>query len=335
MKQVLSFVYAALAVGALSAMARPEPIPPPVGEAKPAVLRAAALNGPSSIPLAYLFETPPVLEGVPSEFVVASGPDTLLPRLLKGEVDLGILPINLAAKVYTANHGAVLLAAIVGEGMISLVTRDPGVTTLGDLRGKQVHVAGQGATPDYMFRYILQEAGIPVDVRRPDAVILDYSLPPAELPAALLSGKVAYAVIPEPFATVVTGRNSAFRRAIDFQAAFAAQQNAPGRNYPVTALVVRADFAAQYPGTVRRFLSAYAASLAWTNANPEMAGVLVEENALGLAAPVAAAAIPHSAFVFQSAVSARSAVEHLLGIFLANDAASVGGAYPNSGFYFE
>jgi NitT/TauT family transport system substrate-binding protein len=293
-------------------MAKPEPVPPSVGEAKPAVLRVAALNGPSSIPLAALFDTPPMLEGVPSEFVVASAPDTLLPRLLKGEIDLGILPINLAAKVYTANHGAVLLAAIVGEGMISLVTRDPGVTTLGDLRGKLVHVAGQGATPDYMFRYLLQEAGIAVAARRPDAVILDYSLPSAELPAALLSGKVAYAVIPEPFATVVTGRN-----------------------YPVTALVVRADFAAQYPGTVRRFLGAYGASVAWTNANPAEAGVLVEENNLGVQAPVAAAAIPHSAYVFQSAPSARTSVEHLLGIFLAKDAASVGGAYPGSGFYFE
>ena len=40
--------------------------------------------------------------------------------MLKGEVDIGILPPNAAAKVYNKNKGAIVMGAIVGEGMLSI-----------------------------------------------------------------------------------------------------------------------------------------------------------------------------------------------------------------------
>ena len=68
---------------------------------KPDLLRVASLNGPSSLPMAAFFETHPDLDGVASDFSVVATPDVLLPALLKGDVDMGVLPINAAAKVYT------------------------------------------------------------------------------------------------------------------------------------------------------------------------------------------------------------------------------------------
>jgi NitT/TauT family transport system substrate-binding protein len=306
-----------------------------VAAAKPPILRVASLNGPSSIPMAALFETHPDLDGVASAFSVAASPDILLPSLLKGDVDMAVLPVNAASKVYAASKGALFLTAIIGEGMISLVTKDPAVTKLADLKGKTVHVAGQGATPEYLFRYLLAANSIPADVRSPEAVILDFSIPTYELPAALLSGKISYAVVPEPFSTVITGNKPAFRRAIDFQQEFAAAINTPGAAYPVTALVVRRGFALKYPETVRSFLKAMEGAVAWTNTHPREAGLLVEKHTVGLQATIAERAIPTSAFVFKSAPAARKSVEQLLGIFRARDPASIGGALPDSGFYFE
>ena len=129
-----------------------------------------------------------------SGFQVVAGADVLLPKLLKGEVDVGILPPNVAAKVFSKNNGALLVGAVVGEGMLSLITKDGQVNSLADLKGKTVNVAGQGATPEYLFRYLLQANGIAVaaDGLEPDAdsVALDFSIPAAEIAAALLSGRI-------------------------------------------------------------------------------------------------------------------------------------------------
>ena len=74
------------------------------------------------------------------------------------------------------------------------------VKQLSDLNGKTVYVAGQGATPEYMFKYLLQKNDIEIDTRK--GVTLDYSIPTAQIAAELISGKIKYAVVPEPFATV-------------------------------------------------------------------------------------------------------------------------------------
>jgi NitT/TauT family transport system substrate-binding protein len=295
------------------------------GKKEAAVVHVAALNGPSAIPMAYLFENPPVLGGVKSEFRVEAGPDILLPKLIKGEVDIGILPSNTAAKIYNANNGAVVLGAITGEGMVSLVTRDAAVNSLADLHGKRVYVSGQGATPEYLFRYLLAANGV-------DGVELDFSIPPPELAAALLSSRIDYAVVPEPFSSVVTSTSGDFRRAIDFQKEYAALHNS---TYPITALVIRADFAKKNPKAVRQFLTAMEEAITWTNAHPNEAGVLVQKHTLGLQAQIVTRSIPTSAFVFKTAYASRQSLENLLQIFLAADPSSIGGKLPDDGFYFE
>ncbi|GMO49562.1 MAG: ABC transporter substrate-binding protein [Treponemataceae bacterium] len=299
---------------------------------KPVVVRVSALNGPSAVPMAYLFEHHPPLDGVESTFQVSASPDILLPKMLKGEIDIGILPVNVAAKVFNANNGAVILAAVTGEGMISLVTKDASVTSFASLKGKRVYVSGQGAAPDYMTRYLLASNGIAVG-EGPNAVSLDFSIPAAEIAPALISGKIACAVVPEPFSTVIISNNAAFRRAIDFQKEFATLQK--DSSYPMTALVVRAEFARNYPKTLRLFLQAMEQAVYWTNAYPQDAGQLVQKHTLGLQAVVAARSIPSSAFKFVNAADARVSVERLLNIFAQNDPASTGGKLPSDGFYFK
>jgi NitT/TauT family transport system substrate-binding protein len=314
MKKYMNIVIAFFAVTALFAS----------GKKETAAVHVAALNGPSAITMAYLFENPPVIDGVQAGFEVAAGPDILLPKLIKGEVDFGILPINTAAKVYNANNGAVVFGAITGEGMIDLITRDSAITSLADLRGKRVYVAGQGATPDYLFRYLLTAAGV-------DGVDLDFSITAPELAAALVSGRIDYAVVPEPFSTVALNASGDLRRAIDFQKEYASLQQA---TYPVTALVIRADFAKKNPKAVRQFLTAMEEAIAWTNANPDAAGELVQKHTLGLQAQIAARSIPTSAFVFSTAADSRQSVEKMLKIFLDADPTSVGGKLPDNDFYF-
>ncbi len=287
----------------------------------PSVVRVAALNGPSAVGMAYLFENHPDLGGVESVFENAGAADVFLPKIIKGEYDIGILPPNAAAKVYNAQKGKILLAGICGNGMLTVITRNGAINSMKDLDGKTVYVAGQGATPEYMMRYLAAKAGIRVN--------LDFSIPTAELAAAIASGKIETACVPEPFATVACMNSADVRRAIDIQKEWGKD------NFPMTVIVVRAEFAQKYPETVRAFLAAYKESIAWTNANPMEAGKLVEKHTLGLKAPIVAKSVPFSNFTFATAAEARPQVEKLLNVFLDFAPESIGGKLPDEGFYFK
>lgn len=308
--------------------------------AEPISVTISALNGPSGIPMAYMFENPPVIEGANVSLEIAAGADVLLPKLLKGEVDIGILPPNVAAKVYTKNNGAIVVGAVVGQGMVQLVTRDKNIKTLADLKGKTVYVAGQGATPEYIFRYLLQQNGIEIapEGQEPteNTVALDFSIPAAELAPAIISKRIEYAVVPEPFVTVATSKDSSLFAAIDLQKEYRAVEAADGlENYPMTVVVINAAFAKEHPEMVRQVLLAYKEAIDWTNKNATKAGVLVQSHTLGLMAPIAAKVIPRGAYVYQSSQDARGDLEKLFEIFMSFSPEAVGGSLPDDGFYFN
>ena len=288
-------------------------------------LRLGVLNGPSCIPAAYLLD-----ESV-EKF---ADPQALLPKMLKGEIDVGFMPANVAAKVYNSSNGAIQCLAITGNGNLSLITTDPEVKSLADLKGKTVAVAGQGATPEYMFRYLLDKNGIAADTT--DGVTLDYSIPTAQIAAQMISGKIAYAVVPEPFATVAQTKSDKVVVAVDLQAEYEKFEG-KGKVYPLTVMVVTKAFAKKNAKVLKTFLSDYEKSLAKTLENPMEAGKLCEEFGLGLAAGIVAKSVPKANYVFISAgkTDAKKKVEELLNVFLVYDASSIGGKLPDKNFYYK
>jgi NitT/TauT family transport system substrate-binding protein len=290
-------------------------------------LHAAALKGASGIGMVKLFDSPPRLPGGSTLIPIAVGSaDLMAAKVISGEYDLATLPINMAAKLY--NSGIpIRLCAVVGKGMVSFLSSDPAIASIADLRGRDVQVAGQGATPDFLLRKLLRRAGIDPD----KDLRLSYSLPYPEAAAALAAGKIESALMPEPFATLAISMNAALRSPLDIDALW---KSATGQDsYPMTALVVSARAARDAPESVRAFLDAYRASIEWVAANPKAAGLLVEKYDLGLKAPIAEKAIPRSNYAFETAGEARAGVEALLSAFLEDTPASVGGKLPDAGFY--
>ena len=288
-------------------------------------LRLGVLNGPSCIPAAYLLD-----ESV-EKF---ADPQALLPKMLKGEIDVGFLPANVAAKVFNTSDGAIQCVAITGNGNLSLITTDTSVKSLADLKGKTVSVAGQAATPDYMFRYLLEKNGIAADT--PEGVTLDYSIPTAQIAAQLISGKIEYAVVPEPFSTVAQTKSDKVFVAVDLQKEYE-KFAGEGKVYPLTVMVVTKTFAKKNAKVLKAFLEDYQASLEKTLKNPLEAGQLCEDFGLGLAAAIVAKSVPKANYVYIPAGNseAKKKIEELLNVFLANDASSIGGKLPGKNFYYK
>lgn len=285
-------------------------------------LKVASLNGPSSIPLAYLYENAAVLDGAPIEFQLYASPVMELPKLLNGEADIGFLPPNVAAKAYNSSGAAIVMLGISGKGNLYLLSDDAGLASLGGLAGKTVFAAGQGATPEYVFRYLTEGLGVQ----------MDFSIQTAELAAALASGKVHYALVPEPFATVATSKSASVRRSLDIQKIYDEKRGTGG--YPMTVMVCRADFAQKHPAIVQKFLDSYKKATDWTLSHPTEAGELTEKHTLGLKAAVAAASIPNANYVWIPAKKGRGDMEKLLSVFLSFAPEAVGGTLPGDAFYY-
>jgi len=287
-----------------------------------------SIKGPSGVGLVRLFEDPPAIPGFNVKAEALAQQDLMTARLVSGEAVVGILPPNMAAKI--ASSGKDLrAAAIIGTGMLSLLSSDPNVKRIEDLKGKTVEVAGQGATPDNVFRKILFTRGL-----EPGRDLsLSYSLAYPEIAQSLIAGKVSNALLPEPFATMALLGKPDLRNVADIQEEWV---KAGGKgNYPMTLLVVDGAFASANPEALRLIMNAVKQSIEWVKANPKDAGVLVEKHELGLKAPVVAAAVPKSNYVFIPAAEGRQSLEALLSLFLENAPASIGGALPGDGFYLK
>lgn len=271
----------------------------------------AVLNGPSAIPCAYLMEEKPEYN-----YLSCASAQIALPKLIKGEADIGFLPPNLAAKVYTDNKGALLCLGICGNGNLFLITKNQDFTDLSQLEGKTIACAGQGATPEYVMNYILNKKGI-------KDVTLDFSTPNAQIAAMVLSGKFEYALAPEPFASVAKEKDSAVKL-VSISKEFSAVTG--GSDFPMTLLVVNKKYAENHKREISKFINQYEKAVKRTVKTPWEAAELSEKHELGLKAVVAQKAIPNCAFTWIPAKKSKAEIEMLLKLF--------NQPLPDAGFYY-
>ena len=288
------------------------------------------IKGSSGVGMIRLFENPPRVFGYDINVEALAQADLMAAKFIAGEAKIGILPPNLAAKIASSGKN-IQVAAVIGTGMLSLLSTDQNVRSFDDLKGKTVEVAGQGATPDYVFRKILLSRGI-----NPDRdVRLSYALAHPEIAQALIAGRVSLALLPEPFATMARQGNSRLTVVGDIQQEWIRLNGGMAANYPMTVLAVDGAFAAANSGLIKIILDNVKASVEWVLANPAVAGQLVEKHELGLNAGAVSAAIPGSNYVFIPAQEARSSLEALYRVFLEFAPVSIGGRLPTDDFYYE
>lgn len=288
--------------------------------------RVGILNGPSCIPACYLIE-----KSDNYEFETFSDPQALLPKLLKNEIDIGFMPLNVAAKVYNSSGKKIRCIAVSGNGNLSIITKDKTLRGFSDLRGKTIYVAGMGSTPEYMFKYLLEKNNLSLSGN--NSVTLDFTIPTAQLASQLLTGKIEYALVPEPFSTIASLKDKNVRYAIDLQEEYE-ELKGKGAVYPLTVIVVSSNFINGNENVIESFLEDYKKAVEWTKKNPGLSGKYCEKNKIGLSEAVVAASIPKAGYTFKTAREAKKECNELLEIFLSQEEKSIGGKLPDNFFYY-
>ncbi len=299
----------------------------PSGAAPQDKAAISMIKGPSGLSGAWMMYELSRTSPEDFSFLPVASADMVVAKLLSGEINAGVLPVNVAAKLY--NAGAPIQAlAVVGDGMIKFLTSDTAIQSIASIKGKTIYIAGQKATPDYVFQFLCAQRGL-VSGKDYTAV---YNLSYPEIAAGLAAGRIASAVLPEPFSAQAILKNPSLRSPFDITQAW--RESTGQDNFPMSLFVARDELIQSSPGKITILMDSYRASIQKALNDPSGTGKLAEKLDLGVSAQAAALSIPVSNFVFEDAQKAQSSIETLLKVFLRFDPVSIGGVMPNQAFYY-
>ena len=140
---------------------------------EPTTLQVGLIKGPSGIGALHIVKKP---EFNSRTIMVQLHPsvDAVTAKILTQELDFAVLPVNVAAKLYNSGIDYPVLA-VIGNGMVQILTNNTDITSFTDLAGKAIYVAGQGATPEYLLRTLARFYKIPVYTQnesKPDGITM-------------------------------------------------------------------------------------------------------------------------------------------------------------------
>lgn len=310
------------------ATAAPEPV------AERTTLRIASLKGPTTMGLVGLMQDVTDGEARHDYQVTMYGtPDEVVPLVVQGDVDVALVPANLASVLYnrtlTDAGPAVQVAAINTLGMIEVLEAGDTVHSIADLAGRTVYSTGKGASPELVLNYLLAENGLdPVT-----DLTVEYKSEATEVAAALAAEPGAIGVLPQPYVTVLQTQQPQIRTALRLVDEWAAVTS--DSQMVTGVVVVRTEFAEANPLALDEFLVDYEASTRFTTDSPELAAPLVAAAGIVPTPEVAQAAIPACSITFIAGDDLRTTLGGYLQVLFDADPASVGGALPGDEFYLQ
>ena len=323
-----------LCFGLLAGCATTETEEPEVPETPEAVeqttFRIASLKGPTTMGMVKLMND--AEEGAVKhdyQFEIYGTADEIVPKLVNGELDLALVPCNLASVLYNKTEGAVQVAAVNTLGVIYVVESGDTVQSIGDLVGKTVYSTGKGTTPEFALNYVLSQNGIDPE----KDVTIEFKSEATEIAAMLETAENAIAVLPQPYVTVVQMQNDKVRVALSLTDEWDKVSTESGMVTGV--LLARKAFIDENTDAFNEFLDEYSASTEYVNTNVEEASVWVEKYGIVAKAPIAARAIPACNITYIDGDEMKAKVSGYLKVLFDANPQSVGGALPDEEFYFN
>jgi NitT/TauT family transport system substrate-binding protein len=290
-------------------------------------VRVAGLKGPTSMGLVKLWQDEEDGTALGDyEISMMTGADEIMPLMMKGELDIALLPANAAAILYQKSEGAVSVIDINTLGVLYIVSGDQSISEIADLKGKTVYLTGKGTTPDYVLQYLLAQNGIDLS-----EVTLEYKSEATEVAAVLKENPDAIGLLPQPFVTAACAQNEALSVVLDINEEWEKLNDGQGLVTGVT--VVRKAFLEENPEAVDLFMEEHKASAAFANDNVEEAAELVAARGIVEKAAVAAKAIPACHITYIDGAEMKEALSGYLQVLFEQNPEFIGGAMPEDDFY--
>lgn len=297
-----------------------------------APLRIGSLKGPTTMGLVSLMDKASKGEAKGSyEFTMVTAADELVGQVVSGNLDLALVPANMASILYKKTNKEIAVIDINTLGVLYIVTADENVGTITDLKGKTIYMTGKGTTPDYVFQYLLSANGL-----SSDDVTVEYKSEATEVAAVLKEQEGAIGLLPQPFVTVAMAQNENLKMAMDLNEEWEKVQGEDGSRLITGVTVCRRELLddAQTKKAVDLFVEEHDDSASFANLNVKETAELVASAGIIEKAPVAEKAIPYCSIVCLQGDYMKEILPGYLEVLFEQDPSSVGGELPDDGFYY-
>lgn len=331
------------AAGTSAAETQPEPTSPGTeAEKVPATLtgdtgdncqagvRVGSLKGPTSMGLVYLMDKAQKGETENHyEFTMTGAADELVGKIASGDLDIALIPANVASVLYTKTQKNVTVLDINTLGVLYVVASDDSITSVVDLKGKTVYMTGKGTTPEYVMNYLLKENGLAAG-----DVDLQFKSEATEVASLLKENPDAIGVLPQPFATAACIQNEALKPVVDLTEAWNALNQDSGSMLVTGVTIVRSDFLRENRAPIQMFLEDHKESAQYAVDHVDETAELVAAAGIVEKAPIAKKALPYCNIVCMTGQEMKDALSGYLNVLYEQDAKSVGGQLPGDEFYY-
>lgn len=295
-----------------------------------AAVRVGSLKGPTSMGLAELMDRAKKGETENDyTFTMAGKADELVGSVANGDLDIVLVPANVASILYTKTQGNVNVIDINTLGVLYVVASDDSISSMEALKGKTLYMTGKGTTPEYVMNYLLSENGL-----NDGDVTLEFKSEAAEVASVLKEDPSAVGVLPQPFATAACIQNEALKPVLDLTEQWNLLNKENGSQLVTGVTIVCSDFLKENEEAVKLFMEDHKASAAYTSEHLDEAAEMVAALGIVEKAPIAKKAMPACNIVCITGEEMKSALSGYLSVLEAADAKSIGGQLPGDDFYY-
>lgn len=286
------------------------------------------LNGPTGVGIVSLMDkNEDGKTKLDYNFKTVTTNDEIVGKIMNGEADIAAVATNIASAIYNKTQGKISVLAINTLGVLNLVTKDKNIKTLADLKGKTIYSTGQGANPEFIIKYLLEQNNLKVGT---DVKIVFVNSPEALVVKAIKEGSPVIA--PQPVATSITLQDNDAKIAINLNDEW---EKVSDTALVMGCIIARNEFIEKNPDAVKTFLKEYKNSIEKVNKDPETAGALCEKYGIIAKSAIATKAIPYCNIVYQDGNELKTNLSAYLEFLFDKKPVIIGGALPTDDFYYN
>lgn len=245
-----------------------------------------------------------------------------------GTYDIVTVPVNVAA-IYYNNKSLQTKAKVIditNLGLLYIITTDPHIKSLKDLKGKNLYAIGEGATPEYTLDYVLKKNKLDKTVN------VSYKSTPFEVLNLLQKEKNSVAMLPQPFVEVAKTMVKGLYVPIDISKEW---EKGEKNSQAITAVTIVSDkFLKEHEQAVIEYLQMSKKSADYTNSHIEQAAKWTDDYGTFMNPAIAKQAIPHCNIVAITGNDMKKMISNFLEVIYKMDPEAIGNKMPDDDFYY-
>ncbi len=265
------------------------------------------------------------------EFRYWKNQDQLRAMIMRGEIDFMAIPINVGANLYNKGVNLQLLNVSIW-GNYGIVSSNPNIKSIKDLKGKSLAIPSRGDMPDIVIQKLLKANGL--DYKKD--LKLAYMPTPIDGLSMVVKGRIESAFLPEPALSMAILKSKKSDKKLkiainiqdEYKKVFQTDKTFPQVGFAVMGKN-RND-----KKLIERFVTEYKKSMIWYQNYPKKASEIVVKHLPMLNQKAVAMGIKNITIKTKTAKEAKKEIEDWLENLKQFNPKLIGGKIPNSDFYY-